>query len=70
MDSTPLLIASAAMTAPWRTSDGATRKYRPLSGYVVRAGAVLAGEKWTTPLEVILSMTVSETPEDAAPMIA
>ena len=33
-------------------------------------GDVFAGENWTTPAAVIWSMTVNETPEDAAPMIA
>ena len=33
-----------------------------------KPAAVLAGEKWTTPAPVILSMTVIDTPDAAAPM--
>src|SRR5215207_7048417 len=56
-------------TLPWSTSDGAVRKYRPLSSYVSKAVEVLAGENSTTPAPTILSMTLSETLEDAAPMM-
>src|SRR5918998_3286293 len=42
----------------------------PLSGQQVNSSEVLAGENWTTPAPVILSMTSFVTPEAAAPMIA
>src|SRR5262245_15608480 len=51
-------------------SDGASRKYRPLSGYVDSFFDVLAGENITTPALVILSITFSVTADDAAPMMA
>src|SRR6266545_8153110 len=51
-------------------SDGASRKYRPLSGYVDSFLDVLAGDHCTTPAFTILSMTVKDTLDDAAPMMA
>src|SRR3982751_3061378 len=51
-------------------SDGALRKYRPLSGYDESFFDVLAGENITTPALVILSMLFSVTDDDAAPTIA
>ncbi len=57
-------------TWPCRMSDGASRKYRPLSGYVDSVFDVLAGENMITPALVTLSMTFSVTADDAAPMMA
>ena len=36
----------------------------------MKSGDVFAGEKWTIPAPAILSITVNETPDDAAPTIA
>ncbi len=36
----------------------------------MKSGDVFAGEKWTIPAPAILSITVNETPDDAAPAIA
>src|SRR3546814_13466207 len=66
----PSPAMTSASTAPWRMSEGALRKYRPLSAYVEKVFDVLAGENCTTPAAVILSITVALTPDDAAPMIA
>ncbi len=46
------------------------RKYRPPSSYVVNASDVFAGENWMTPAPVTWSMNCSDTPDEAAPMIA
>ena len=51
-------------------SGGEVRKNRPLSSYVDSSGDVAAGENMVTPAAVILSITVSDTPDDAAPMMA
>src|SRR3546814_1259821 len=66
----PAPAMTSASTAPWRMSEGALRKYRPLAAYVEKVFDVLAGENCTTPAAVILSITVALTPDDAAPMIA
>src|SRR3954449_1521385 len=60
-----------AITAPCSTSDGAVRKYRFFGSVLASssAGEVLAGENSTTPAPVILSMTLSETEDAAAPMM-
>ena len=64
----PSATTRLASTAPWRTSDGAVRKYRPLSVVGVEARRrCWPARTATTPAPVILSMTLSETPEDAAP---
>src|SRR3954447_16905479 len=69
-----VLLPSARMlspaTRPWSTSGGAVRKYRPLSAYDVSSSEVLAGEISMTPAPVILSITESETLDDAAPTMA
>src|SRR5215218_7366760 len=57
-------------TRPCSTSGGAVRKYRPLSSYVVSSSEVLAGEICSTPAPTILSMTDSDTLDDAAPTMA
>src|SRR6478736_10223600 len=65
----PSSISVFAITAPWRTSDGAVRKYRFFGSVFASssAGEVFAGENCTTPAPVILSITLSDTEEDAAP---
>src|SRR6478736_8208798 len=68
----PSSISVFAITAPWRTSDGAVRKYRFFGSVFASssAGEVFAGENCTTPAPVILSMTLSDTEDDAAPTMA
>src|SRR3954468_23281757 len=60
-----------AITAPCSTSDGAVRKYRFFGSVLASssAGEVFAGENCTTPAPVILSMTLSDTEDEAAPTI-
>ena len=65
---TPSSIMRSASTRPCSTSDGAVRKYRSSSSYVVKSGDVLAGEKWILQFSTSLSMNVNDTPDDAAPM--
>src|SRR5664279_6287854 len=65
----PSLTNRFDRTAPCRMSDGASRKYRSGSAKSPSSNAVdvLAGEYMTTPADMILSMTVSDTPDEAAP---
>ncbi|MCY1249668.1 hypothetical protein D9M72_632240 [compost metagenome] len=41
-----------------------------MSSQVVKSGDVFAGENWITPAPVIWLMTVLETPDEAAPIMA
>ena len=67
----PFSFTIAARISPWRASDGAVRKKKPLSSMVVRAGEVAEGETITTPAgtATLLAMAVV-TPEQSAPTIA
>ena len=56
------------MISPWRASDGAVRKKRPLSSAEVRPGEVADGEIMTMPLgTATLASIAPVTPEQSAP---
>ena len=61
----------SAAILPWRASDGAVRKNRPLSLTSDSAGEVADGEIITTPFgSATFLSTAPVTPEQSAPMIA
>ena len=61
----------SATTTPWRASEGAVRKKRPLSSMVDSAGDVADGEIITTPLALATFFrTAVVTPEQSPPTIA
>ncbi len=59
------------MISPWRASDGAVRKNKPLSSAVVRPGEVAEGEIMTMPFgTATLARIAPVTPEQSAPTMA
>src|SRR6056300_269628 len=58
------------MTTPWRASDGAVRKNKPLSSAVDRPGDVADGEIMTMPFaNATFARIAPVTPEQSAPMM-
>ena len=68
---TPRSFSTSEITWPWRASEGAVRKNRPLSSSVESAGEVADGEIITTPfgMATFCSMAVV-TPEQSPPTMA
>ena len=59
------------MITPWRASEGAVRKNKPLSSAVDRPGDVADGEIITTPFaNATLARIAPVTPEQSAPIMA
>ena len=68
---TPRSFSTSEITCPWRASEGAVRKNRPLSSKVESAGEVAEGEIMTVPfgMATFCSMAVV-TPEQSPPTMA
>ena len=63
----PRSIRMSAITSPWRASDGAVRKNRPLSSTVDRPGEVAEGEIITMPFGIATFCRIAPvTPEHIA----
>ncbi len=68
---TPFSFRMSRTISPWRASDGAVRKNRPLSSAVESAGDVAEGEIMTMPFgTAMLARIAPVTPEQSAPMMA
>ena len=65
---TPRSIKTSDKTAPWRASDGAVRKNKPLSSIDDNAGEVADGEIITMPFGIATFVNVAVvTPEQSPP---
>jgi hypothetical protein len=61
-------MMTSDMTTPWRASDGAVRKKRPLSSTVDSAGEVAEGDTMTMPFGTATLVRIEVvTPEQSAP---
>ena len=66
----PSSSRTSVITTPWRASDGAVRKNRPLSSAVERPGDVAEGEIMTVPFaRATFDRIAPVTPEQSAPMM-